>query len=249
MEPKRRALWVLVLLVAIDLMLAVTYVLTYESSSQLLSGAFHLDYEQNIPSTWSAAQLLFASFAVLACIPVDARSKLCRSSLPCWHLWLFIGSVLLLMAIDEYVTYHERLRSVIFSLGIMSPGEATIGGYAWPWTIYGAVFVLVVGVPAAIFSWQAFSRQRYLFHLLLLAGLVFVAGAIGFENLRVFSINYHGAMAANLLVTLEETCEMVAVSLVTFVFLRYRGERLLEKESVAESASVPIFTRKEAPGS
>jgi hypothetical protein len=39
---------------------------------------------------------------------------------------------------------------------------------------------------------------------------------------------------------------MVAVSLVVFVFLRYRGERLLELESVDESLAVPSLTREGA---
>ena len=249
MEGKTRAFWVLGLLLCIDLFLSVTYLFTYESSSQYLAGAFHLDHEKNIPSTYSAIKLVFAALAVFACISVDVKSKRARGLLSRPQLWLIIGSVLLLMGFDEYLTYHERLKSAIFELGIMAPGETTIAGYAWPWTVYGAAFVLFVGVPVAFLTRRAFSRHRCLFRLLLLAGVVFVAGAIGFENLRVYSIHFHGAMAANVLVILEETCEMVAVSLVVFVFMRYRGERLLELDPVEESLTVPSFAREEAAGS
>jgi drug/metabolite transporter (DMT)-like permease len=249
MDPKMRALWVLGMLLCIDLLLSVTYLVTYEGSSSYLSGAFHLDHEKNIPSTYSALKLIFAGLAVFACISVDAKSRQRHSLLSRPQLWLVIGTILMLMGFDEYFTYHENLRSVLFDLEIMSPGETTIAGYAWPWTVYGGAFVLIVGVPVALFTRRAFSPHRNLFRLLLLAGAIFVIGALGFENLRVYSIHYQGAAVANLLVTLEETCEMVAVSLVIYVFLRYRGERLLELESVDESLAVPSLTREGAADS
>jgi hypothetical protein len=228
------------MLVCIDLLLAIVYVMTYESSSFFLSEAFHLDHEKNIPSTYSAAKLIFAGLVVFACISVDIKSKIYRGIVSAGQLWFVIGSILVMMGVDEYLTYHERLGQLLFDLGAMSAGETTIAGYAWPWTVYGAFFVLVVGAPLAFFTWRAFSRYRYLFHLLLLAGAVFVAGSIGFENLRVYSIHYHGSMAANLLVTLEETCEMAAVSLVIFVFLRYRGR---EHWSRLQTGSFPLCGR------
>lgn len=248
MDPRARAVRVLALLVAVDLLLVATYLVTYEGSSRYLAGAFHLDHERNIPSTWSAIQLLFASIAAFACMPVDARANLFRGFAPARHLWMAIGALLLLMGLDEYLTYHENLKSIVFELGIMQPGETTIAGYAWPWTVYGAVFVVLVGVPAALLTRRAFRKHRYLYSLLLFAGIIFVAGAIGFENLRVYSIHYRGAAAANAMVTLEETFEMVAVSLVVFVFMRYRAERKREAEALGEPSTLRSLVGGRATG-
>lgn len=243
-----RAVRVLILLVAVDLALTVIYLWTYEGSSRYLAEAFHLDHERNIPSTWSALQLLFAGLTVFACIPVDARARLVRGLLPRRYLWLAIGSLLALMGADEYFTYHENLRSIIFDLGMMSPGETTIAGYAWPWTVYGVAFVLLVGVPLAVLTWQAFARNRRLYYLLLFAGALFVTGAIGLENLRVYSIHYHGSAAANAMVTLEETFEMVAVSLVAYVFMCFRTGLLLKADaargSTESSMAAPMLARR-----
>lgn len=223
----------LLLLLSIDLLLAVTYLSLLDRSSDELTALFHLDFEKNIPAYYSALKLVFAGLAVFACAAVDGGRRFIGGRLPSSAVWLPIGAVLVLMGYDEYRAFHEGFGRMLYDVGIIAPGETTIAGYAWPWTVYGGAFALVVGAPAAYLTWKAFARQRYLFRLLLTAGLVFVAGALGFENIRVYMVNYHGEFGANILMVMEELCEMLAVSLAVFVFLRYREERLGEEESVS----------------
>lgn len=243
MEPKARALRVLKILVAVDLLLVLIYALTWHGDySHTLAKVFHLDQEWNIPSTWSALQLILAGAAVLACIPVESGSQLVRGLLPARYVWVAVGTLLMLMGVDEYLTWHENLKSIIFELGIMQPGETTIDGYAWPWTVYGVVFVIFVGIPLAVLTRRVLAGHPSLFRILLLAGAVFCLGALGLENLRVYSINYQEEAAANMLVILEETSEMIAVSLVVFVFMRYRAER--QQELAPEAAEGRSTLRK-----
>jgi len=227
-SPANRAARVLLLLLSFDMILSIIYLLTYEHSSSSLGAAFHLDFEHNVPSVYSSVKLLLAGVAALACVAVDRGGRAGRFLPSVPLLWLMIGAVLLLMGVDEYVSYHEGFRPLLNDIGILAPGEDTIAGYAWPWTVYGAAFSLAVGVPAALMTRRVFRPRPGLFRVLLAAGLVFVAGALGFENIRVYMVNYHEGLFANVLMIMEELCEMTAVSLVVYVFLRYRGERSRE---------------------
>jgi hypothetical protein len=149
------------------------------------------------------------------------------------------------MGIDEYLAYHEGFGQLLYDWGIIAYGKNTIGGYAWPWTVYGATFALVVGIPAAVFTNRIFSRHRCLFYLLLIAGFIFVSGAIGFENIRVYLISYREGYGSNITMILEELCEMMAVSLVVFVFLRYRGERIAERASGGPELATQSYQNNE----
>lgn len=225
----------LLLLISIDLLLALAYLLMLDRSPDDLTALFHLDFEKNIPATYSTLKLTFAGLVVFGCAAVDRRMRFAGQLLSYRAMWLAIGTVLVLMGFDEYRSFHEGFGRALYDRGIIAQGETTIAGYAWPWTVYGGAFALAVGAPAAYFTWKAFGRYRYLFRLLLAAGLVFVAGALGFENIRVYMMNYHNDLGANVLMVMEELCEMLAVSLAVFVFLRYREERLGEMaESVVE---------------
>jgi hypothetical protein len=236
----------LLLLVAIDLSLSLTYLLVLDNTSDALTAMFHLDFEENVPATYSAVKLIFAGLAVFACISVDRGRRFAGRLLSYRDMWLIIGMILVLMGVDEYNSYHEGFGKLLYDWGIVAQGKHTIAGYAWPWTVYGALFALAVGIPAALFTRKAFARHRYLFRLLLLAGFLFVAGALGFENIRVYLVSFHESIGANVFMVMEELCEMLAVSLVVFVFLRYREERLMEHASSSEDAIQSLISSSES---
>lgn len=225
---KTRAVHLFLLLIFIDVLLAVLYMLTVDYPNGQVTRLFHVDIEKNIPSTYSTLQLILAGIMVFLCIPVDNINPLSKR-FTYRDLWLIIGSVLVLMGIDEYISYHEGAGMLLYQLEIIAPDSDSIGGYAWPWTVYGAIFAVVVGVPLALYTYRAFSRYRYLFYLLFLSGVLFVAGAIGLEDFGVYLDTFHASEGANTTMMLEELFEMVAISMVVFIFMRYRGERLAEE--------------------
>lgn len=221
----RTAVYALVLMLLLDISMILLYALTLDDPAA--ARYFHVDIEQNVPSTYSAIQLLLAGFAAYACIPVEGDRRVGRITFR--GAWVFIGTLLMLMAADEYLAIHERIDEMAFNLGITSQAMP-LGGYAWPWTVIGLLTVLVVGIPVAMLLYRVFEGHRHLYVLLFFAGAVFVAGAIGVEDLDSLLYFLYGGEGTNFLMGLEELMEMVAVSLTIFVLLQYRSDRLREGE-------------------
>lgn len=232
-----RAARILLALLLTDLALIIVYLMTYEHSAASVVSAFHLDFERNVPATYSAIKLVAAGAVALVCAVIDRHRHFKLAFAGYWMAWLAVGSLLILMGVDEYIAYHEGFGQELYDWGFIPNGSNTISGYAWPWTVYGAAFAVLIGIPLAILIWNILSDNRGLFRLLLLAGFLFVAGALGFENIRVYMVSYHEGLGANVLMVMEEFCEMAAVSLVVYVFLRYRAERLTEREKERVSFS------------
>lgn len=224
-HQKTRAVYLLGLMLLIDALMILLYWIGLQNENDAVTRLFHVDIEKNVPSTYAAVKLFLAGFAAFFCIPVDSERRFNRMTYR--DVWLITGTVLILMSFDEFFSFHEKIDIWFYRLKIITD-EVPLGGYAWPWTILGAVFALVVGGFVAWLLYRVFAGRRWLFWLLALSGAVFVFAAIGVENYDYYSFVHRESAGTNFIMGLEELLEMVAVSLVTFVFLRYRGERLLE---------------------
>lgn len=226
-ELKDLALTIFLFLVIIDILLLACFGLTVnhpgDNDLGLLFRLFHIDWEKNIPSTYSALQLLSAGFIALYCQQLEAhRQGLYR---PGKYVWLGVSIVLFYMSIDEYFSLHEEMGTFIEKIKLLPTSvNYRLEGYGFTWTLVGGFFVLLIGVPCAFLFFRIFSWCRYLLYLLLLSGIMFVLGAIAMENFQVY-IQDHGVnIERTYIMMLEEFFEMFAVSLAIFVFLRYAGE-------------------------
>ncbi len=220
-------LLVLALLLALDLAMGVLFLLTRNSPSVGLMRAFHLDVEYNVPSTYSTLQLILAGVFAFKCARVDRERRLggVRAS----TVWLAISAVLMIMAADEFFAIHERSDYLLYGLYGRYPSLAQLGGYAWPWTVFGFILAVAVAVPMARYTWRIFAGRRRYFFLLALAGLIFVVAAAGIEDFDVYMLHFHAGFKEDYVTLVEEVLEMVAVSLAAFVFVAYRRSRLREK--------------------
>lgn len=156
---------------------------------------FDVNSERNVPTTWSVALLLGA--AVVAAVVAARRRR------PADGVWWAVAAVAAYLALDEWFELHERLGDV---------GEA-IGGSVlhFAWVIPAVVVAGVVGVVLLrLFADQpAIVRRR-----LVVAGLVYLFGALGLETVSGLVLREQGAAALYLVVTAaEELCEMVGASL------------------------------------
>lgn len=220
-----RAVVLLVVMLALDTLILVLYLFTLDYPDESVTRLFHVDIEKNLPSTFSAIKLLLAGLAALACIGPDEGRRFTRMTYR--DVWLIFAIALILMGVDEYLSFHEGLGDIFYRLKIITD-EIPLGGYAWPWTIIGGALAAVVGAFGVYSTYRMFAGRRYLFFLMVLAGALFVTGSVGLENYGVYLDNFHASAGANTMMGVEELLEMASVSLAIFVFLRYREERLAE---------------------
>lgn len=150
------------------------------------------------PSSWFSSALLAATAATAFVVGRDGDAR----------RWNAVAGILLVMSIDEIATLHERMAAL--------PGIPGVGSRGWA----GAGLVLVALVSIRLVPW-ALTLDRALRRALVLGGVVFVAGAVGFEVLsgnRAESVGEDGLHWV--LATVEEDLEILGVVIVLRALLQ-----------------------------
>ncbi len=159
----------------------------------LLRQLFDVDEEDALP-TWFSAFLLFIVSAILWFCGRRERASADR-----WAVYWYILSVgFLLMSIDEVAGIHETLNSVIES----------------HWAVGGGILALVIGLCFVPFLLRLRRRTALLF---VVAGVVYISGAVGIEILG--QPMDADTLAYNLLTLVEEGLEMFGVILFLYGLL------------------------------
>ncbi len=169
-----------------------------------LLNAFSLGSDTGIPAYYSALAILFC--AVLASLIATGTA---RRSDPDLRHWIGLAAVFVFLSIDEMLSYHEKLieptRNALNTSGILF--------YAWviPYGAAGLLF-LAIYVP---FLRRLPPRIARLF---LVAGGVYVCGAIGIEMLggTVVESEGSGNVSSVAYQTIEESLEMAGI--IIFIF-------------------------------
>lgn len=202
----KRIVWtlgvIMLLLIAASL-IGQIYIRTGGHERYLVT-AFSLDDEHNVP-TWFSALLLLVSAQLAVWIALIERAGRRR-----YGAWLGMAAVLLYLAMDEVLQFHEQWNGVF--MGVIDPSY-----FPWLW-FYGVVLVLLA-VVFTPFLWRLPRRTAGLFFA---AGAVYVAGAAGLELVDVSHRAVHGKdMTYVLLQTLEEALEMAGVVLLVYALLDF----------------------------
>jgi hypothetical protein len=182
----------------------------FEFGRSTIRRHFVLSAENNIPTYFSALQLLVA--AVL--LGVNARHQALIRSPWRWHfLVLAVGFAFL--SVDEVASIHE---TALGRLGGFLLGRT----FEWTWLGPGIVIVLLVGLSYLRFLLALPRRFGALF---VASGAVFVAGAVGAEWIgseifRRWGFNW----AYQIEVIIEEGLEMVGIALFIYALLLYVAE-------------------------
>ena len=179
-------------------------------SVQLLD-VLDLSREQSL-GTWVASSLHLACASLSAVGAVAAGRAHSR-----WAgNWWLLAAAFLVMSVDETAAVHDRLVQPL------QTAFDTSGALLYPW-------VVVAGLLGLVFL---LAQLRFIRHLgrptgrdLVIAGIVFVAGAAGVEMLEGVVASSAGlgrdSLVYDLLVLLEEMCELGAVMWVVVILGRH----------------------------
>ena len=177
---------------------------------------FDLNGEGNIPAWWAASTLLGCA----SLLAVTAAAKR-RERDPWARHWGWLSLVLLLLSMDETIQVHEKV-------GLFLQGRlGTEGALRFAWVIPALILVALVGALLVRFLGHlpAATRRQWV-----LAGVLFVGGAVGMEVLegRVYETAGWDSPLMALLTTVEELCEMLGVAVFAHSLLAYLGEHVPE---------------------
>lgn len=180
---------------------------------------FNLNEENNIPTYFSSLLLLTSSalLAIIARWKADIGDEFQRH-------WTALAIIFLYLSIDEMATLHERLGGLLTEFNLLDLG----GFFYYAWVILGIIFVIIF----VLSYFRFFLHLQKPFQLFFLAaGLVFVAGALGVEMIGA-RIEGNGIDASDatwvLLITAEETLEMLGITLFIYSLLRYMEQQTPE---------------------
>ncbi|OUS26774.1 hypothetical protein A9Q99_16270 [Gammaproteobacteria bacterium 45_16_T64] len=173
---------------------------------------FDFDTEKNIPTFFSACMLMLSS-AILATI-----THIYRRGGEAFIAWGGLSIIFVFLSIDEIASIHERfiepVRTLLNVSGLLF--------YAWviPYGLALAVFMV-------LYLEFLLNLPEKIMRLFLLSGGIYVSGALGVELLGGRHVSLYGAdnYGYALFCTVEETLEMVGISLFIYTLLRHMVER------------------------
>ncbi len=174
---------------------------------QILQQQFFLDQENNIPTWFSSALLLFAAGSATFLgrfEPTGDRSRRRR--------WYGLGVVFGLMSLDEVASIHETFSSMI------RDGLGLGGILYFAWVLPAILLAAVVGLYYLRFL-AALPRRVQV--PLIAAGVIYLSGALGMEMVGgvLADGGNQDALPYGLVTTLEELLELVGLSLLCFGLL------------------------------
>jgi len=179
---------------------------------------FYVDEEQNLPAYFSGLLLLVAAL-LLGSITVLKK----KDRAPYVASWAILCCGFVLMAFDELFSFHERLMTPMQRI----LGNDTPGIFTFAWVVPAIVLVLLLGVFFVKFLLHLSAKARFNF---VLAAILYLGGAIGFELIEGAYAKLHGGqnLTFSMLTTVEESLEMIGVVVFIYGLLRYLADNYHE---------------------
>ena len=156
---------------------------------------FDLDMEANIPTLFSSLLFTIASFLFF----LNGKKEYVKRK-----YWWGLSIIFLFLSFDESAKIHENI-------GDLTEKFVDASGFLYyPWVISYTLLVLILGVVYFRFFWH---MERKIFWRFVLAAVIFLSGAVGFELLGAREASLYGTDTPlySLLYTIEESLEMFGV--------------------------------------
>ncbi len=195
---------------AVEAVLIGLHLLALASRDPVMARFFDLGKENNVP-TWFASMQLFL-VAVVAFVAAFPRGRL--PAVLRWPLPSF-GAVFVFLSIDEFVGLHESITAMTDGLS-WAPTFNAHGAWILPYCLIAALLLLAAR-HSALWLWRA---GRPVFLAAAVGAALYIAGAVGFEL-----VSYYLERASRpwrIVQTVEESLEMVGVSLILYAILCLR---------------------------
>jgi len=185
---------------------------------------FELDMERNIPTYFSSFILLLSSVLLFAV----AELKRKQQDKHVWH-WRLLSGIFLYMSMDESAGVHEML---IYPL---RENFQLTGIFYFSWVIVGGLLVLGLGLYYLPFLFSLSARMR---NGLMLAGVVYVSGALGVELFGGYYSDAYGEdnFAYGLITTVEESLELAGVLMLMTVLYKHLVQQLASMRFILRPA-------------
>jgi hypothetical protein len=164
---------------------------------------FDLLGEANVPTWFSSALLLLCALCLgtIAYVKRGAADPFARQ-------WMLLGVIFLLLSLDETAQIHDLIDDKLQKA--LHPH----GALYYPWVVPAAVGVLILAASYARFL---FSLPRATRRLFVVAGVIYVGGALGMEVAAAIYDEMHGYdnPVTETMGTIEEAMEMLGA--ITFL--------------------------------
>ena len=174
-------------------------------------GKFYFDLEESVPTFFSSLLLLFAAI-LLAYIAALKTSDKDRFSM---H-WTILSLIFTVLSVDEIAGFHEIIIDPI-NLLIHATGYIKFS-----WVIPAFIFMIFLSLSYFKFIDSLPGKYKKGF---ILSCFIYLTGTIGFEMISAKLFINDAASAKdllyNLVITIEESCEMTGIILFISVLLSY----------------------------
>ena len=215
--PKRVATLLLVVVLCLALASFAGQISKYFLGHDTVLGlvrVFNMESEHNIP-TWFSSSMLLVCGLLLGMVAFTKRVEGARYAA---H-WSGLSIIFLYMSLDEAIQIHEKWDK---------PMEALVGSgdfFSHGWTIPAALLVFAFALTYLRFLAHLPTRTRLVF---IVAGFIYVAGALGMENVSGGYELRHGRenMTYVMLAGVEEILEMLGVVVFVYALLSYLQSEL-----------------------
>ena len=178
---------------------------------------FELNREANIP-TWFSSFLLIINAFVLGIIAI--RTKAQQGSY--YIQWFVLAVIFLYLSIDEAALLHEMVEKPVRK-------AFNLSGYLYfAWIIPAVCCLVALAVYLRRFLFDLPKSTRWLF---IIAGAVFVSGAVGMEMIGsniFYTHKGHKPIAYYLWANLEESFEMLGLIIFFYALLDYAARYMPE---------------------
>jgi hypothetical protein len=174
---------------------------------------FDFDGEGTVQAWFSSLVLLMC-----ACLLGVAAGLSRREGDIDWRRWAILGGIFVFLSLDETAGFHE---------GLIIPVRTALkltGALYFSWVVPAMVFVAWVGLYFIPFVLRLPRKHAASF---VLAGVVYVGGALGIEMVSSYEAWNHGMKSTPYIVStcIEETLEIAGATLFCCFLLMYLRDR------------------------
>ncbi len=180
-----------------------------------LDELFYLDNEQNVPTFYSVLLILLATGLTIFVAKLKKNT-----GDPFYPHWTGLSIGMFLLASDEFIMLHEKLKRLTFRL---FPQDSFL--YSSSWVTIGAIIVIILGLFFIRFMYRLPKRTKIIF---VISGIIYITGALILERIGFSILDIYGRKREFILITmLEEFMEMGGITLYIYGLLEYLKDMML----------------------